>query len=495
MSDIMNTKVSSASYNDNEFKGGRGNNSNIFWHTTRWLASGAYYNNSFRKFVLDEFSDWKANAIGPCYGVCASFVLEHCLRAEKLFFVRICIFFLISLIGIYGVIVSPEQNLVTWLVIWWIATASVFWYFKSSIEDIMLNVLTKKNVLDECSNRLAKNFTSINGKDHIFTDNLNIVYYAGYKPFVGTGVSSQSWSFVLDMTKPKIEEHPQSMPKPFTIDDLYQWLQSSFNELQDHRIIMTEIAYVAGYSIQFKFPFQTHPSVRPLQIIPQDDFAKIGQHPRSTCKVYKVLQVCDDIGEIFVSFIFRAHCLDKHIIFECNTNILPPLKKEFYKIDKICNVHSVYHFFSEVVVCAALGPLAAIADLGRGLYRIHKWFNSGRNDYFRSIENDPMFNYGSSQSIREFAASKEYHQLFEKLDTDLRIKFIQKRLLDLLEKFFDMHNIDVSDFRERQTAITNYGMIVSGGNIETRSLAVGNDARADTRAYNFRKLPLEKSGD
>jgi hypothetical protein len=43
--------------------------------------------------------------------------------------------------------------------------------------------------------------------------------------------------------------------------------------------------------------------------------------------------------------------------------------------------------------------------------------------------------------------------------------------------FLDAHGIDTSDLEERQTAVLNNGVIVTGGELRAQSLAVGQQAR------------------
>jgi hypothetical protein len=58
------------------------------------------------------------------------------------------------------------------------------------------------------------------------------------------------------------------------------------------------------------------------------------------------------------------------------------------------------------------------------------------------------------------------------------VKLVQQRILDLVTEFLDKRNIDTSDLKERKTSIMNNGVIVSGGSIQAKSMAVGVGARA-----------------
>lgn len=89
-----------------------------------------------------------------------------------------------------------------------------------------------------------------------------------------------------------------------------------------------------------------------------------------------------------------------------------------------------------------------------------------------------MFDYGSVTSVRQSGMSTNYRRYFQKLDREMYVKLVQQRILDLITEFLDKRNIDTSDLKERTTSIMNNGVIVSGGSIQTESMAVGVGARA-----------------
>jgi hypothetical protein len=98
------------------------------------------------------------------------------------------------------------------------------------------------------------------------------------------------------------------------------------------------------------------------------------------------------------------------------------------------------------------------------------------------IRCNPMYNYGVDQSIREWAASSQYRMHFQKLDKEMHIKTIEQNLLDAIIDFLDEHDVDITSLRERQTAILNNGVIVTGGSIQADNMAVGKQAAASSNS-------------
>jgi hypothetical protein len=94
------------------------------------------------------------------------------------------------------------------------------------------------------------------------------------------------------------------------------------------------------------------------------------------------------------------------------------------------------------------------------------------------IKENPVFNYGSITSIRENVSNTRYRQYFQFLDQDMYLKVIESAVLDGIVEFLDSKNIDTSELKNRQSQILNEGIIISGGEINAKNLAVGRWARA-----------------
>ncbi|MBV9811165.1 MAG: hypothetical protein JO326_00325, partial [Acetobacteraceae bacterium] len=95
--------------------------------------------------------------------------------------------------------------------------------------------------------------------------------------------------------------------------------------------------------------------------------------------------------------------------------------------------------------------------------------------------NNPLYDYGASQTLRQALSQTNYLHYFQQTDTDFYSKMIERKLLDELVQFLDDHEIDTSDIKDRQTMILNSGVWVQGGNVSAEALAVGTGARADKK--------------
>lgn len=98
----------------------------------------------------------------------------------------------------------------------------------------------------------------------------------------------------------------------------------------------------------------------------------------------------------------------------------------------------------------------------------------------RNIEKNPTFNYGATDSLRERVGYFEYQRYFQKLDQEMYLKIIEQQIIDSIKSFLESKNVDISDLEQAKSKILNYGLIVSGGFMKAKNLAVGKNAKSMT---------------
>ena len=96
----------------------------------------------------------------------------------------------------------------------------------------------------------------------------------------------------------------------------------------------------------------------------------------------------------------------------------------------------------------------------------------------RAIASNPRYDYGALAGVREVAQSNRYRRYFQFADRDMYGKILDREIFDAVRLFLAEHDVDTSDFEERQFAVLNYGVMVTGGRLQADSLAVGAQARS-----------------
>jgi hypothetical protein len=100
----------------------------------------------------------------------------------------------------------------------------------------------------------------------------------------------------------------------------------------------------------------------------------------------------------------------------------------------------------------------------------------------RELWDDVTYDWGAVTSLRADLAKTTFSNFFQKSDSDYYLKVVERKILDGMITFLDMHGIDTSDIQDRQAVILNNGILVQGGDLRADSLAVGPGARAKTES-------------
>ena len=104
-----------------------------------------------------------------------------------------------------------------------------------------------------------------------------------------------------------------------------------------------------------------------------------------------------------------------------------------------------------------LAPWLLLSFMARTLNQSwHTWKQQ------REITRERAFNYGGTFNPREGLADHNFQRYFQELDSDQYTKIIEKNIFQSLVDFLDDHGIDTSELVERQTAILNNGVYVTG---------------------------------
>ena len=101
---------------------------------------------------------------------------------------------------------------------------------------------------------------------------------------------------------------------------------------------------------------------------------------------------------------------------------------------------------------------------------------NGRSAKF--IKDNPGFDYGATDSIRQAGTNGYYSHYFQKADATMINQMLEGQILNTIVDFLDEHNVDTSEIKERRTTILNSGIIVHGGDVNAQALAVGQQATA-----------------
>lgn len=248
--------------------------------------------------------------------------------------------------------------------------------------------------------------------------------------------------------------------------------------------------YINGQEIRDRKEFLPDPLKRPITRV-DDSLIKsyIEKTEKTTDSVrhYKCLRVTEWNGELILSIFLRFSKIGHNLFIEANYYLLTPLRSYYRQYDEIESQPSRENLLELAVqstlkafVFASLlviFPVVILMDISTVQEREQRKYNARKNK-IKEIKSNYSFNYGAITSLRERVSQEEYQRFFQKLDQEMYLKIIERRIVDSLSNFLDSKNIDTSVFKETKSTILNHGVILSNGSIHTHNLAVGINAKS-----------------
>jgi uncharacterized membrane protein YidH (DUF202 family) len=449
---------------------------------TRYLCAAAHLDDRFSREVIRRVVDEEHRAVAPSFGVNLGVVLRHCLGARRRKQVRDVLLAMlvvpIVLLLAYrhttaGVVAVLALGAAAWVVVFaerWISA------YRVGARQLSRSTYDPKRVpeLSAADERKVRKVEQ--------AEQGNVVVYSGYRPFVGSGWDHGGWSFALNVAKGKraLGNGARLTPLDFAVDELYDAVAADLETLALPGLTVEDRLYVDGEGIRDDKRFVSDRLARPSSQIPAEALRDLLRSPELTNRVYRCIRIRGWAGEYVLSVFLNFTSSGRSLFAEARYFLLAPVRNEHLAIDKLEPWPPLGQKLriaaSALVVTPFLLAAGVLRTLNEVRSAVRRW-RAGRTTR-RLIRTDPNFDYGATTSVRELAQSDTYRRYFQQLDREMTGKIVERQILDSIIRFLDERNIDTSEIEERQTAILNNGLIVSGGTLNAESLAVGTRARA-----------------
>lgn len=444
---------------------------------TRYLCAAAEISSKFRTKVFEQIIDNTIRYIAPSYGVDVPLVARHCLRAQMRDFIvetllsLILLWTLISSIKSSGVFLGilyfvPALFTYPWLISILLRWANIYIGYRivaKDLKNIDSQSESKSWVESKYEGRLQELEKLQDG---------NVVYYSGFNPFVGSGNQVDGWSFVCSIEKKEGTETDQRMVSLYA---LYDHIRRNMESLVIPNLSFKDMLYVNGKEIRDDDRFLSDPYHAPLSVSDMliDEYKEMQEE---NIRYYQTVQVVGWQGNLVFSSFFRVSKNDKHLFVEANYYALPPLKPEYYEIDKFSSSIP----FGRILKMGISSILPALFHLPLSPYRAIRSgiaFFSGRKDkkdLIKQVDDNQKFDYGAFESIREMAADEKMQNFFQKSDMDMYKKQIERCFTDSIVEYLESVGVDISEFVQRKETVINKGVMINGGEFYGNVDAVGS---------------------
>jgi hypothetical protein len=453
---------------------------------TRYLCAAAHLDSEFAQQTVRRVVDDRGRAPAPSVDVDLGVVLRHCLGAYRRQRVRsvardliglaVLLLVIAFLFGRHDVVDLGYAGLL--IVLAWLVMAMDIWVGRYRIAARTLSRATFD----------PHRTPAISGAEELDVATAaakaaNVTIYGGYLPFVGSGIEQGGWSFALSVLKGKqvLGNDSRLTPAPFELDGLYEAVQRDVEALQldgaGIKVAVEDRLYVDGQGLHGDRRFVLPEGGMLRAQVSDEELRAFVRSPELVNRVYRCIRIHGWRSEFVLSVYLNFARTGSGLFTQARYFLLLPLKEDYLSVDHFDPDMSTVQTLTE----AARGA-ARPGELGRLLLAPFSLFGAISPEIHRRRTRNTTpkrdFNYGATVSIRELAQANGYRKYFQQLDRDMIGKIVERQILDSVVGFLDSHHIDTSELEERQTAILNNGLIVSGGNVEADSLAVGTGAKS-----------------
>lgn len=324
----------------------------------------------------------------------------------------------------------------------------------------------------------------------------NVIIYSEFSPFVGAGIDFGGWSFATNITYGR--ENPLGgeplQPIHFTIPELYQSVRERLLALNLQGFTFRDMLYVNGLDIRDNREILPTLYERPVQMVSDEVLQTYVTNSDPLIRHYQWVRVHFANDGMIVSFFLRFSLRGNNLFTELNRFLLTPPAEIYRELDNRRNededegiLRAIVRFIQRVTGIIIMVPFSLIGGVFLPLEILLRWVGhwlerraKRRNEKERcgEIDQNPRYNWGVATNIRQLVSSQNYEHYFQKLDSEMYNKVVERTILDAIVDFLSDHNISTADLKERRTTILNSGVIVQGGNVEAQVLAVGESASA-----------------
>ena len=443
---------------------------------TRLMCAGTYSDPNFRKRVIEELKTF-AHRIAPSYGYDAVPVLAHALTAQQQRVNQVSLTAfgagVIAMLWMAGQIDFISSLLFLAFIAW------------------TLSFLRRLVVVETLVTRLkAGTYTGACPQAGALTPDLvdrvtqeqaveGVIYYGGYKPFVGAGEAVKEWSNAQVLIPARVDPlaaaigrhngdgmaggtvanaHEAGRIVPFTIEDITAFVERRLltalreEAVEGHRVEGLTIERPRyRKAVGFGEP-------QPNGSVSFDTIHWQEQH--DDAREYLCIRVGSWNQELVTSMFVGFDLRGETLYTEFHTFVLAPIKARYRIVDRLPTVLGARVLWRaawdalKAVVAEAFAPLAELLKfVGRSLERRSGGRVPADGDLNLSAYTVPAVGRGAEISMRELAASPVYHHFFQKADAGKYMKIVERCLLEAVETFLRDHNVDLADHSVFQSTI------------------------------------------
>ncbi|MFJ9634063.1 hypothetical protein ACIRU8_40895 [Streptomyces sp. NPDC101175] len=471
---------------------------------TRLLSAGTYLDPGYRRDVIRELLHRRFRVVAPSYGYDAVSVLAHALAARRLRRIQRGVV-AGSAVALLLLAIGPLSVFVAAQLMFWVLWGSA--YLRRVVTLHILMTRLKETGPDggfDGSYPANTKLTDalIDKIDGEQGSHGGLVFYGGFRPFVGAGLPLRDWAnaqlllgapwnrlaarkdFELPGAGRDLDEVERKPVLPFTVHDITSYVAARMGaELREEARRDERIEGLTVEQRRYTTAIRTNDRTLGAgwsRLPGLGDLPDVHwREDYDAAREYLCVRVGswneELVTSIFVGFDLKGDTLHT----EFYTYVLGPLVREFHLVDRLPNsfdrrlaVRIAWDMVKAVPSrCAALclWPLRAFPErfLPERVRRLLRPWRGGRStiefttvgvtadtsEFRLARYANASVDCGALTSVREMATSDTYHHFFQKTDALKYSQIVERRLLQGIRQFLDEHQVDLADHDRAQTNI------------------------------------------
>jgi hypothetical protein len=314
-----------------------------------------------------------------------------------------------------------------------------------------------------------------------------VTVHSGFRPFIGSGIRVQSWSFAQRLVQRKVletEPDQEYDQPPFRAQELIDRLKKMISGLRTEEHPETSLPgldvadqiFVEGtHAWSYRHVLRSLPASDDVEEAMTEAIAK----PSDVARHYLACQVVSWGGEIVTTVFVHVSLQGRTLYLEFSTYALLPTRTEYHVVDMQAET-GASAVVKEVTRKMRQLPEELLATRRLATAPVQLWaaVRPGKDQTIRKVA---RIDIGAAVSAREVAAIEADQSYFQYQDILQHSKVIERRLIATVGDYLTELGVDTSEFWERATAILNNGVInASSGTVNIAGSAVGTHATVAT---------------
>lgn len=465
---------------------------------TRYLCVAAYRDARFRKAVLAQIEESGHKAIAPLYGLDLKAIVAHCAAAHRRDRSRSAIV-LVSAIGwmmLAAIVLNDGQDhssaiVASFVYGAWLAAAALDFHMRYAI----LPSLTRTRFATTELPRLSTGLEALVDR-RVRELEGNVVVYTGYNPFVGSGLPAESWSFAVDVTKPRRDFGVAKIPGPVDIAELNMHVADALTATQISGLRLRGEVYVNGMDVRTHTALLAEGDGPPSTTLDGAALTALMTAGDTCVRYYTHAFVRSWNGELMLSLFYRFSRVGQNLFSEASVMVLPPSKEEYRVVDSLPTRPTLRGVAAVLGGAIVSGPFVAIGAMMKALSAPTAALERAakRRRERREMRENPCYDFGAGVSIRELGMSDQYLRYFQRIDREMYGKVLERQLLATVCSYLEARDIDTSELVERQSTILNTGVILAGTSIQGENVVLGKSIKAAFKSLRSARANSGTSG-